>query len=102
MFKTLFQFEGRIRRTEYVLTLLVSSILRSIIALVAYFNRSYEIVSLLLIPLFWVIIAQGVKRCHDLNKRGWYQVIPLYVLVLIFNPGEVGENGYGTDPKVTS
>ncbi len=44
-------------------------------------------------------IAVGVRRMHDVNKSGWYLLIPLYNLILACTPGTVGPNEYGADPK---
>lgn len=51
------------------------------------------------ILFFWLIAAQGTKRCHDLGKSGWTQLIPFYNLSLLFTDGVVGENAYGDNPK---
>jgi uncharacterized membrane protein YhaH (DUF805 family) len=36
---------------------------------------------------------------HDLNKSGWYILIPIYNLVLACTAGNEGPNDYGDDPK---
>ncbi|MCL1938775.1 MAG: DUF805 domain-containing protein [Candidatus Azobacteroides sp.] len=51
------------------------------------------------IVLFLILIfllIQRIKRMHDINKNGWYSVIPFYV----FKSGTKGPNNYGVDPKV--
>lgn len=108
MFKHPFSFEGRIRRLEYGLTILIymvvyyslifinisaagssdsPSILQSVITLV------------LVIPLIWFVLAQGAKRCHDRGNSGWWQLIPFYGFVLLFGDSEHGPNQYGPNPK---
>jgi uncharacterized membrane protein YhaH (DUF805 family) len=99
MFKEPFNFDGRIRRTEYGISLIAVFISMLIVQCLSASNRTLEVLNLLLIPIFWLAVAQGVKRCHDINRPGWYQIIPFYVFVLIFNPGDKGENEYGLDPK---
>lgn len=49
--------------------------------------------------LFWFILAQGAKRCHDLGNSGFYQFIPFYGLWMLFEKGKSGENEYGNNPK---
>jgi len=51
------------------------------------------------VPCLWFYLAQGAKRCHDIGNSGFYQIIPLYFLVMIFSEGYGGENEYGNDPK---
>ena len=36
---------------------------------------------------------------HDVNKSGWFLLIPIYNLILALTPGTVGPNEYGADPK---
>jgi uncharacterized membrane protein YhaH (DUF805 family) len=44
-------------------------------------------------------ISVGARRMHDINKSGWFFLIPFYNLSLAFNEGYIGENEYGLDPK---
>lgn len=100
MFNNPFSFEGRIRRTEYGLSAIINFVLSLAISTVsgggfgeaAYLMFGY-------IPLLWFTWAQGAKRCHDLGKSGWWQLIPFYALWLIFQDGQPGPNQYGSNPK---
>ena len=49
--------------------------------------------------LFWFITAQTTKRCHDIGLNGWYQLIPLFFLVLFFINSQIGQKKYGHNPK---
>jgi uncharacterized membrane protein YhaH (DUF805 family) len=108
MFKNPFSFEGRIRRTEYGLSLIFSIILFITIAFLGVgiskvIGNSIAVSELILfiglIIFCWFRWAQGAKRCHDLGNSGWWQLIPLYNLWLLFADGEKGANQYGTNPK---
>ena len=70
---------------------------------IVFFTGSVElpdgIMYILMIPVYWFIFAQGAKRCHDRGNSGWYQIIPFYVLWMLFAEGDTGENNYGDDPK---
>ncbi|RYU96936.1 DUF805 domain-containing protein [Emticicia agri] len=105
MFKAPFSFNGRIRRTEYGLSCIIlwgiSTIFNLFIMFMTMGNTELYLIILLIsyIPMFWFSWAQGAKRCHDLGNSGWYQLIPFYVLWMLFQDGEAGENQYGLNPK---
>ena len=97
---SIFSFNGRIQRVDYLLTTAV------VIDLLLVINRSLDtakIPSLLMLPvaivLGWLGLAAAVKRCHDLGQSGFYVLIPLYGLWLIFPDGTPGENEYGPNQK---
>jgi uncharacterized membrane protein YhaH (DUF805 family) len=111
MFSSPFSFDGRIRRTEYGLTFLIAVLIRMIIGMfigIGFASSgssrpdfgSMMVVSIILgLPVAIFIWAQGAKRCHDIGKNGWWQLIPFYPLVLLFQEGDNGPNEYGEDPK---
>lgn len=110
MFKKPFSFEGRIRRTEYALGIfsvplfiLFSTIISFLFGLLLR-DVSKEIISLILILpftiiLIWFLLAQAVKRSHDIGNSGWYILIPFYRLYLFFADSQFRPNKYGTNPK---
>lgn len=100
MFRNPFSFYGRIRRWEYVLSYflyVISVLLLSIISETSEINSVY--LALPMISFLYFMLAQGSKRCHDLGKSGFYQLIPFYVLVMLFAEGQKFENNYGSNPK---
>ena len=99
MFKNPFSFNGRIRRKEYALSLLIYIICVVFIFSINSGGRGNNFLTIGLIPLFWFLIAQGAKRCHDCGNSGWFQFIPLYGLWLLFAEGNTGRNEYGENPK---
>jgi uncharacterized membrane protein YhaH (DUF805 family) len=110
MFKTPFSFEGRIRRTEYGISLIVYVIFAVFLNVLPSAMESGSgaasitsiVLLVLLIPMLWLLYAQGAKRCHDLGRSGWWQLIPFYVFVLLFTDGVEGSNEYGPNPKSDS
>lgn len=106
MFKAPFSFIGRIRRLEYGLSCLIFLVLNiiylsSIQLLIKLMeeNNFFSLITLLHLPLYWFLLAQGSKRCHDRGNGGWWQLIPFYFVIMLFYDGEKGKNEYGLNPK---
>jgi uncharacterized membrane protein YhaH (DUF805 family) len=100
MFKNPFSFEGRIRRLEYGLSYLIylfAAVIFSLTMSGTTVNLAFRL--LFILPLMWLLLAQGSKRCHDRCHSGWYQLIPFYVFWMLFADGDVGNNEYGPNPK---
>lgn len=101
MFKKPFSFDGRIRRTEYGISLIIYTA----VALGLEFSlldpgkEPSVILLFLFLPVLWFMLAQGSKRCHDRGNSGWYQLIPFYGLWLLFADSDIGPNEYGPNPK---
>ena len=96
MFKALFSFNGRIGRAEYAITFACYIF---VIVLVNTMVETMPLLVLFLFPMIWILWAQGAKRCHDQGKNGWYQIIPLYFIALLFIEGDTGLNKYDADYK---
>lgn len=90
MFKKPFSFDGRIARVEYLLSFILFAGLFFIInSMIEAGSESAATAGFLFIPLFWFIYAQGAKRCHDTGRNGWWQLIPLFWIILIIAKGDV-------------
>ncbi len=100
MFKNPFSFKGRIRRTEFGLSYIVYIILYQIAVFICVnLLDTPGLILLFALPLLYFFIAQGAKRCHDRGNSGWYQLIPFYVLWMLFADSDDGVNEYGPNPK---
>jgi len=100
MFKNPFSFSGRIRRLEFALSY---AIFYGVIIVSGGILGAEEEASLMYLPILivgsWFLLAQRTKRCHDLGNSGFYQLIPFYVLVMLFEEGRREDNKYGINPK---
>ena len=93
----LFSFKGRIRRRDYWL---ISFGVGLGLSLAEIFAETQPLLYFIIfIPLFWISIANGTKRCHDLGHNGWWQLIPLYCLWMAFQDSQSEPNEYGANPK---
>jgi uncharacterized membrane protein YhaH (DUF805 family) len=100
MFKSPFSFDGRIRRLEFGLSFIIYIVTYFTILAITGAGDGIGAVSLILIiPLVWFLWAQGAKRCHDVGRSGWWQLIPFYFFVLLFEDGDREKNEYGSNPK---
>lgn len=107
MFKNPFSFKGRIRRTEYGISVLIYILTLVIFNILLDPNNSENsnsieaiIYLILFVIILWFNLAQGAKRCHDLGNNGWWQLIPFYFFWLLFEEGESRINRYGVNPKI--
>jgi len=92
-------FNGRSRRSEYWYFFLVNTIISLILNLIER-GTGLGILSLIYSLIVLVPgIAVAVRRMHDVNKSGWFILIPIYNLILACTEGTKGDNQYGADPK---
>jgi uncharacterized membrane protein YhaH (DUF805 family) len=97
----LFSFDGRINRKIYWLYCFAPLFLIGTIAAAA--NAGPELILALTIMVAWPSLALHVKRWHDMNQSGWWQLISLipvlggfYVLIVCgFVKGTEGPNQFG-------
>ncbi len=124
---SLFQKQGRITRKAFIFRLLLCIVIWFIYHAIYVFwaeadylkyiyegggkiqagaaivEMRYKIVQFFdffMIPFFLIVfvLIQAVKRVHDVNKSGWYLLIPFYNLYLIFCEGTDGNNDFGLLP----
>ena len=110
----LFSFRGRIPRSVFWITSILSTILFYfvivVVAVIAGDAVPDVALAIVIVPLYvamvWVSLAVTVKRWHDLDKSGWWILIgflPIIGPIWQFVEtgclrGTVGPNAYGDDP----
>jgi len=100
MFQSPFSFDGRIRRSEFGFSLIIYTVLYTVIMGMSQGPGGIGVVGIAFIPMIWFLWAQGAKRCHDLGRSGFWQLVPFYCLWMLFKDGDFNENEYGYNPKV--
>lgn len=117
MFRNPFSFRGRIRRTEYAISMIclivgvyISSALFAFFAVLFFHQADFDgwlgwtVVAVFLFAVLgfaiWFYLAQTAKRLHDIDAPGLFCLAYGIALALIFIDGTKGPNRYGAMPKV--
>lgn len=82
--KRFFQFSGRASRTEYWTFVIINF---------------WVIATTWGLGVFVVLIpslAVAVRRLHDINRSGWWLLVPWVSVFFQFKKSDVGNNNYGT------
>jgi len=108
-----FSFKGRISRSTYLQKGILPWLLLSIISyyiILVHLNvdADSEMTLIGVLNLIFLIpsLSINVKRCHDRNRSGWFQLILLipvigglwFLIEMWFIKGTDGVNKYGQDP----
>lgn len=99
-FRKFAEFEGRARRTEYWVFVVINAIVGILLSLFGILGVIYALIQF--IPAW----AVTVRRLHDTNRSGWWLLIGLIPLIggivlLIFTllDSDPDFNDYGPNPK---
>ena len=94
-FKNYANFKGRASRAAFwsffIINLLVNLLL-DFSGMYINFPVLGNVYSLLvLVPA----IAVSIRRAHDVNKKGWFLLIPIYNLMILLKKSDQAVNSYG-------
>ena len=103
-------FNGRARRTEYWLFVLLNSIIAMLLSVVDYLLDSSGFIGLIFaLAIFIPSIAVAVRRLHDTNRSGWWMLITfipvigiIALLIFFVLDSSPGENRFGANPRTTA
>ena len=89
-FSKYFDGKGRASRSEYWWFWL----LYFIVDVVLQYTGS-TVLSWLILAMVIPVLTAGIRRMHDVDKSGWFLLIPIYNLVLLATDGTPGPNRFG-------
>jgi len=92
-------FSGRASRKEYWMFVLFNIIFAFVFGFVCGFAGAPELAQLYTLATLLPSISVAVRRMHDVDKSGWFVLIPIYNLILALTEGTKGDNEYGAEPK---
>lgn len=99
-FRKYVDFEGRARRTEYWMFILINAIIGFALSFVDFLGAIYGLIA------FLPGLAVMVRRLHDTNRSGWWILIgfiPLIGAIVLFIftvlDSDPDYNDYGPNPK---
>jgi uncharacterized membrane protein YhaH (DUF805 family) len=95
-------FSGRASRSEYWYWALFASIVAivgAVIDIIAFPDIELRPVNAIAsLALLLPGLAVAVRRLHDLNQRGWWLLMFLFIWGAFFWKGTEGSNRFGPDP----
>ncbi|WP_165956465.1 DUF805 domain-containing protein [Kribbella antibiotica] len=105
--RAVFDFRGRTRRRTF--WLFVAAWFVPVTVSGAEIDRPESTLDSVAIAAFWVmylvVLLVAIRRLHDTNRRGWWILLGIsglgliYVLVLLSTDSTPGPNRFGADPK---
>lgn len=97
-------FNGRASRAEYwyfqlfIIIIVISlSLLEGLLGILPNYENSILVLIFRLVVLL-PSIGVAIRRMHDIDKSGWYILIPIYSLILTLTAGDNGVNRFGEPP----
>ncbi len=99
-------FTGRAHRTEYwmfaLFNLIIAfalGILEGILGIATDTDQSV-LATIYQLAIFIPSIAVGVRRMHDIDRSGWWLLVPIVNFIFSITKGTQGENRFGPAPKL--
>ena len=95
-------FSGRASRSEFWFFHLFNGIIALTLITIGVGTRSKYILWTGLAYFITTLVptmAVSFRRMHDINKPGWYSLLPFYSVVLAATRGDTQKNNYGKIPR---
>lgn len=92
-------FSGRARRKEYWMFSLVHLVIMAILGVVEGVTGNNFLGNVYVLAVLLPTIGVGIRRMHDIDRTGWWILVPVVNFIFACYAGTDGENRYGPDPK---
>jgi uncharacterized membrane protein YhaH (DUF805 family) len=95
-------FSGRATRSEYwwfILAYVLVYIALLVLTVVTGFTLFGILAGVLSLAVLVPQIAAGVRRMHDVDKKGWWLLVPFVNLYFAVISGTPGDNRFGAPPS---
>ncbi|MDG2003587.1 MAG: DUF805 domain-containing protein [Novosphingobium sp.] len=101
------EFGGRSRRKEfwffflfYVVVSMVLGMVDAALGMTGMVGGAYgPLTAIFYLAMLVPYLAVAIRRIHDSDKSGWFILVPIYNIILLFLEGTKGPNRFGPDPK---
>ena len=104
-----FSWKGRVTRLKWLCVIPINLLIVFGTAAFGQLDFSLGIVGVVWMFTIgaWITVVSTTKRLHDINRRGWWQLVGLVpvfgqlavIIVCGFVKGTIGPNRFGDDPK---
>lgn len=101
-------FQGRARRKEYWMFVLVNVIISIAISILDSIANLSSVLSIIYsLAVLLPTLAVGVRRLHDTGRSGWAILLgliplvgPIILIVFMSQDSQENDNQYGPNPKI--
>jgi len=88
-------FSGRASRSEYWFFVLFTLLVGLVAGVISGITGS-DVLGYAIQIAFWLPgLAVSIRRMHDVDKSGWFILVPIYGFILSVTPGTTGSNRFG-------
>lgn len=97
-------FSGRASRTEYwmfyLFHIIFSFLVGVIVGILSVVTKTDQRVlgNIYSLAMLTPTIAVGCRRMHDIDRSGWWQIVPIASIIFLIREGTKGDNKFGSDP----
>jgi len=93
-------FTGRASRIEFWYFLLCHLVASAIFTAIDQALSTKVLSTVYSLATLLPLIGLTIRRMHDINKSGWFILIPVYSIYLYSLDGDKGKNKYGSKPLI--